>query len=314
MDNVGKSEVDLSHLSTFCTVVEAGSISRAAKELFVTQPAISLKIQELEDYYQVQLLDRTNKGITPTEIGLYLYGEAQKVIAMLASIEREIELTRNPIEDLNVGASCTIGNSALPCTLLIFQKKFPGYSISIEIGNTQDVFEKLISRRIEIGLVEGPIDKAWRKNLSDEQITVKKITQTRLILVSAENGTYHDVNRVNLEELKKMPLILREQGSGIRATFEHTIIAQKFQLSDFNIIYEMNTSNSIVSAVASDMGVALLPVMALRKELRHKILKAITVKDIQFKHDFHLIYRENSKKKSHQEFVNLVSSKERGFC
>ena len=306
--------MDLNHLSIFCRVVEAGSISRAAKELFVTQPAISLKIQELEDHYQVQLLDRTNRGVSPTEIGLYLYGEAQKVIAQLASIEREIELTRNPIEDLHVGASCTIGNSALPCTLLIFQKRFPGYSISIDIGNTQEVIEKILSRRIEIGLVEGPIDKDWKEQLGSENIIVKKITQTRLILAAASNGSYQDLKNATLDQLRDMPLIIRETGSGIRATFEHTIASKQLDFNDFNVIYEMNTTNSIVSAVSSNMGVALLPAIALRKELRHKILKSITIKDAQFKHDFHLLYRDSSKKNSHREFVNLLSSKERGFC
>ncbi len=306
--------MDLNHLSIFCRVVEAGSISRAAKELFVTQPAISLKIQELEDHYQVQLLDRTNRGVSPTEIGLYLYGEAQKVIAQLASIEREIELTRNPIEDLHVGASCTIGNSALPCTLLIFQKRFPGYSISIDIGNTQEVIEKILSRRIEIGLVEGPVNKESREQLADEGVVIKKITQTRLILAAATNGLHRELKNITISELMKMPLITREKGSGIRATFEHAIAARNLNPEDFNVLYEMNTTNAIVSAVASNMGVALLPAIALRKELRHKILKSITLKDAQFKHDFHLLYRDSSKKNSHREFVNLLSSKERGFC
>jgi LysR family transcriptional regulator, transcriptional activator of the cysJI operon len=306
--------MDLNHLSTFCTVVEAGSISRAAKELFVTQPAISLKIQELEDHYQVQLLDRTNKGITPTEIGLYLYSEAQKVIAMLANIEREIELTRNPIEDLVVGASSTIGNSALPCTLLIFQKNFPGYSISIDLGNTKNIFEKILSRRVEIGLVEGPIEQEWKKQLLKEDVTVKKITQTKLVLIAGSNSQFSEIDAINIEGLRELPIIAREKGSGIRNTFEQTVTNKGLNLKDFNILYEMNTSNSIVSAVASGMGVALLPVMALRKELHHKILKAITIKNAQFRHDFYLLYRNSSKKQSHREFVNLIISENRGFC
>ncbi len=306
--------MDLSHLSTFCTVVEAGSITRAAKELFVTQPAISQKIQELEEHYQVQLLDRTNKGITPTEIGLYLYSEAQKVIAMLASIEREIELTRNPIEDLVVGASSTLGNTALPCTLLIFQKNFPGYSISIDIGNTQQIYEKIISRRIEIGLIEGPVLPDWKEQLLKEDITTEHITQTDLILVAGSSGQYSKIKSLTLEELKNLPIITREVGSGIRATFEEVIKHNGHKMSDFNILYEMNTSSSIVSAVASDMGVALLPIMALRKELHHNVLKAITIKDTQFKHEFYLLYRNGSKKKSQKEFVNLIISPNRGFC
>jgi DNA-binding transcriptional LysR family regulator len=306
--------MDLSHLKTFCTVVEAGSISKAAKELFVTQPAISLKVQELEEHYQVQLLDRTNKGVIPTEVGLFVYGEAQKVMALMASIEREIELSRNPIEDLTVGVSSTVGNSALPCTLLIFRGKYPGYNITTDIGNTTEIIEKILSRRVEIALVEGPISHSWREELAKEDISIKKIAQTRLILVAGNSGQYGETAAMDLDELTKAPLIMREDGSGIKTTFEQVIASKGLSLQDFNIIYELTTSNSIASAVASDMGYALLPVMSLRKELRHKILKNITLKDIQFRHDFNLLYRNDSKKLSHKAFIDLVSSKERGFC
>ncbi len=306
--------MDLGHLSAFCTVVEAGGISRAAKELFVTQPAISLKIQELEDHYQVQLLDRTNKGVTPTEVGLYIYGEAQKLIALLANIEREIELNRNPIEDLVIGASSTAGNSALPCTLLIYKGRHPGYNITLDLGNTVQILEKLLSRRIEIALVEGPICQEWRENLANEDVTVKKIAQTKLILAASSTGQYHDTVSISLEELSDVPLIMREEGSGIRATFEQAVANKGLSMQDFNIVYELSTSSSIVSAVASGMGLALLPAMALRKELRHKILKSIPIKNIQFRQDFNLLYRSNSKKRSHKAFIELVSSKERGFC
>lgn len=306
--------MDLAHLSTFCTVVEAGSISKAAKELFVTQPAISLKIQELEEHYQVQLLDRTNKGISPTEVGLFVYGEAQKVMALIASIEREIDLSRNPIEDLSIGASSTIGNSILPCTLLIYRGRNPGYNLTVDIGNTTQVVEKLVSRRVEIALVEGPINHSWREILAKEDINIKKIAQTRLILVAGNSGQYRETTSLNLEELLEMPLIMREEGSGIRTTFEQVVATKELSIQDFNIIYEMSSSSSIISAVASDMGLALLPVMALRKELRHKILKNIGLTDIKFKHDFNLLSRNDSKKLSHKAFIDLISSKERGFC
>ena len=233
---------------------------------------------------------------------------------MLANIEREIELTRNPIEDLVVGASSTIGNSALPCTLLIFQKNFPGYSISIDIGNTVNIFQKILSRRVEIGLVEGPIEQEWKEQLLKEDVTIKKIAQTKLVLVAGSNSQFNEIDTINIEDLRELPIIAREKGSGIRTTFEETVTSKGLDLRDFHILYEMNTSNSIVSAVASGMGVALLPVMALRKELHHKILRAITIKNAQFRHNFYLLYRNGSKKQSHREFVNLIISENRGFC
>lgn len=307
--------MDLSHFKTFCTVIEAGSISKAAKELFVTQPAVSLKIQELEDYYKAQLLDRTNRGVQPTEIGLYVYGEAQKVQALMASIKREIEMRRNPTEDLCIGASSTLGNFALPCTMFVFREKFPGFQVTIDVGNATEVMEKLVSRRVEIGVIEGPIDNSWQERLASEDIIIKKIAETRMILATGSTGRFRNIKSAKAEDLKNLPFLIREKGSGIRATIEQTMAKKKLDINTFSQVHEMHTTSAILSAVSADIGITILPAMTMRKELRHKILKPIRLEDLQFRHDISLLFYEGSMKQSYNAFVELVSNpKERGFC
>ncbi len=307
--------MDLNHLTTFCTVIEAGSISKAARELYVTQPAISQKIQELEEHYKAQLLDRTNRGVQPTEIGLYVYSEAQKVQALMANIKREIESRRNPTEELSIGASTTVGNFALPCTMFVFREKFPGYQVNTEIGNATEIIEKLLSHRVEIGMIEGPIGKIWKDRLASEDIAYCEIAQTRMILVIGSSGRFGTIKSIKLEELTKMPLLVREKGSGIRATIESTLAQKGYSLDNFEQLHELNTTSAIISAVTSDLGATLLPTMALRKELRHKILKPIKVENTQFRHNISLLYQENSMKHSYNAFVELVNNpQERGFC
>jgi len=307
--------MDLNHLTTFCTVIEAGSISKAARELYVTQPAISQKIQELEEHYKAQLLDRTNRGVQPTEIGLYVYSEAQKVQALMANIKREIESRRNPTEELSIGASTTVGNFALPCTMFVFREKFPGYQVNTEVGNATEIIEKLLSHRVEIGMIEGPIGKIWKERLASEDIAYCEIAQTRMILVVGGSGRFGEIKSIKLEELTKMPLLVREKGSGIRATIESTLAQKGYSLDNFEQLHELNTTSAIISAVTSDLGATLLPTMALRKELRHKILKPIKVENVQFRHNINLLYQENSMKHSYNAFVELVNNpQERGFC
>ncbi len=307
--------MDLNHLTTFCTVIEAGSISKAARELYVTQPAISQKIQELEEHYKAQLLDRTNRGVQPTEIGLYVYSEAQKVQALMANIKREIESRRNPTEELSIGASTTVGNFALPCTMFVFREKFPGYQVNTEVGNATEIIEKLLSHRVEIGMIEGPIGKIWKERLASEDIAYCEIAQTRMILVVGGSGRFGKIKSIKLEELTKMPLLVREKGSGIRATIESTLAQKGYSLDNFEQLHELNTTSAIISAVTSDLGATLLPTMALRKELRHKILKPIKVENVQFRHNINLLYQENSMKHSYNAFVELVNNpQERGFC
>jgi LysR family transcriptional regulator, transcriptional activator of the cysJI operon len=306
--------MDINHLITYCTVIEAGSISRAAKELYVTQPAISQKIQELEEYYQVQLLERTNRGIKPNETGLFLYSEAQKVLSLMANIQRELDQIRNPSEEISVGASSTIGNFALPCTMLAFRKRYPGYNVSINIDNSENQINKIIGHRLEIALVEGPLKPKVIQQLANEGIAVSKIARTKLILIAKCDGKYRDINRLSLRELIEAPFITREVGSGIRATIENVLTKNAVSINEFKTLHELNTISSIISAVTSDIGVALLPVMALRKELRYKIVKPIRIEGFIFHHDLIMLYQINSKKKSHKAFVELINSEERGFC
>ncbi len=309
------NNMDISHLTTFCTVVESGSISKAARELYVTQPAITQKIQELEEYYQAQLLDRTNRGVQPTEIGLYVYSEAQKIQGLLANMKREIGSLRNPSEELLIGASTTVGNYALPCTMFVFREKFPGFQVGIEIGNATEIFEKLLSRRIEIGIIEGPVDKPWIDRLASEDLSCLEIAQTRMILAVDSQGQFGGLKCVKLEDLAKMPLLVREEGSGIRATIERTLSQKGYSLKQFKQLHELSTTGAIIAAVTSGLGATLLPTMALRKELRHNILRPVRVENVQFKHPISLLYQENSKKYSYNAFVELVSDPlERGFC
>ncbi len=306
--------MDINHLSTYCVVIEAGSISRAAKELYVTQPAISQKIQDLEEHYQVQLLERTNRGIKPTEIGLFLYSEAQKVLALTANIQREINAIKNPSEELAVGASSTIGNFALPCTMLAFRNRHPGYSVSIDIDNSDNLIKKMLGHRIEIALVEGPLKPNLTQQIAEEGIAIKRIAQTKLILITKADGRYRDLKFVGIKELIDLPFITREVGSGIRASIEKVLIEKGFSINSFKILHELNTINSIVSAVTSDIGVALLPAMSVRKEIRYKIVKPIRIKELKFKHELNLLYHDHARKQSYKAFIKLINSKDRGFC
>lgn len=306
--------MDFSHLLIFCTVVDSGSISRAAKRLFVTQPSISVKIQELEEHYQVKLLERTNKGVHPTEVGLFVYDEAERILQMLENIQRQIERFRDTAEELCVGASGTIGNYALPCTLFLFKERYPDYNIILDIDNSSRVIDKVLNRKVEIGLVEGPISDTVREAVTGEGFNTKKILHTELLLITPNTAPYSDVELVTLDDFQEIPLIIREQGSGIRLTMEKALGDSGLSLSKCNVVLELNSINGIVSAVSSGKGVSLLPRMALRKELRHRILKSLKVENISFRHDFNLLYHPGVKKNSYSTFVKLLGSKDRGFC
>jgi LysR family transcriptional regulator, transcriptional activator of the cysJI operon len=307
--------MDFSSLKAYCTVVETGSISKAARKLFITQPALSVKIQGLEKFYQETLLDRTNKGITPTETGMLVYNQGQKILTIMENIEKEIQRNKLPVRELTVGAASTIGNYALPCTVYVFSERFPDYKISLEISNSENVAESVLNRTVEMGLVEGPLTETLRKTLSQEGIKTRVIARNELFLIVPNNEKYTEIKTITLEELRQLPLIIREKGSGIRNTVESVLSEAGITLKDLSVILELNTTNSITSAVASGKGVSLLPKMALRKELNYKIVKALTVDGISFNHDFTLLYHnaENGRP-PYNAFLKFLHSKDRGFC
>ncbi len=307
--------MDLNCLKSFCTVVEAGSISKAAKKLFMTQPALSVKIRELENQYQTKLLERSNIGVKPTETGLLVYKQGQKVLSLSDNIQREIEKTKSIYQELSIGAANTIGNFALPCTLYIFKERNPNFNIKLSISNSEEVAEKILLQKVEMGLIEGPLSSEFKQSLSQEGIKTKKIAKSELILVVRNNKKWQDIDTISVKDFIKLPLIIRESGSGIRSTILKTLSDNEITINELNIILELNTINAITSTVAANKGVSLLPKMALRKELRHKILKAVKIEGLTFEHDFTLLYRPiKTNTELNKTFLNFLNSSERGFC
>ncbi len=314
-NGLGLVTMDLSALKAFCTVVDSGSISKAARKLFMTQPALSVKIQRLEKYYQEPLLERTHKGIKPTESGIMLYRQGQKSLTILDNVKREIEKSRKPIKELVVGAASTIGNYALPCTVYVFSQRHPDFKISLGISNTENVIEKALSRTVELGLVEGPLSKSQQQSLAQEDIAIEVIDHNELSVIVPDHELFQDKKSVTLEELRKLPLILREKGSGIRNTIEFSLAAKGLRLQDFNVAVELNTIDAIKSSVIANKGISLLPKMALRKELRYKMLKTLTVDGIEFHHDFSLLYNnERTESTPYSAFLEFIQSQDRSFC
>ena len=282
--------MNLNYLDSFCLVVKTGSITKAAQKLHISQPALSLQIQELENIFQTVLLERSNKGVRPTEMGQLVFTYGQKILNLLKNLQKKIDLRRENLKvELFVGASSSIGNFALPCSIYIFKEKFPQHNIFIDISDTKTVLEKMMEGSISVGVVEGPLDISF-KELKAANFKTKKIAHDELVVIAPYNSKWQDKNQITIQELKELPLILREKGSGIRETIEETLREKNISVEDLNITLELNSISAIISAVAAEKGVSILPKMALRKELRHRTLKALKVEGITFHHPIFLVH------------------------
>ena len=306
--------MNISHLEAFCLAVKTGSITKTARLLHISQPALSLQIQDLENSLQTILLARNNKGVSPTAMGEIVFNYSTKIIKLAENMRKEIDrLKEDVLEDLIVGASCTVGNFALPCSIYIFKEEFEAHDISLHISSVEDVLEKLISGSISVGVIEGSVSGYLKEIIKAEGLQSKRIARDELVLIAPYDEWEH-VSEISKDELSELAFIFREKGCGIRETIEETFMKNDIDMDDLNIRLELNSTNAIISSVAAGNGVSILPKMALRKELRHRTLKALKIKDITFAHNIYLLISPQSKSKLSAKFIDFLSSPSRGFC
>ena len=281
--------MDLGHLHVFCTVLETGSISNAARKLFVSQPTISMKISELEEHYQVKLLERTNKGVKPTEEGLFVYREGQKLLSMAQNMERQLNEKKDCcFEELHVGSSSTFGGYILPCRIMQFQDLNPHYRINLNIRSNSQVLAQLLAGTIDVGFVEGSLPSELVNQCHSENLVVELLAEDELVVVTSKLAPGKDT--IEWSSFEMMPLILKSKGSGIRTVFDLFLAQNHLSSDELNIVLELNRINALVSAVASGKGVSLLP----RAVLSQESLKQIRFEEHTIKYNYYIIYNPKS--------------------
>lgn len=296
--------MNFQYLHAFYVTVKANSISKAAKLLHVTQPGLSMQIQTLEKELQVDLLIRSNKGVELTEAGRILFDYADAILSLQDNAERDLKSLKNARKQLLIGSCKTVGEYALPCSIYIYKHENKNVDVNLEISNTDTVIKKLLDRSINIGIIQGKVKEANLKTL--------KITSDKLLLVTAL-----PIMReyISIDELKKLPIVIREKGSGSRKTIEYYLQAKQVNLSELNVLYELNSMEAIKSSVVAGKGFAFLSELSIKRELRDGVLKKIQIEDLTIESDFHVAYREEYVLQSHEEdFIRFLRSNKRGFC
>lgn len=224
-------------LKVFQSVAKNLSFTKASQELFVSQPAITKHIQELEAYYQTRLFDRQGSKISLTKSGELLLKHSEKILDDYKQLEYEMHLLHNEyIGELKLGASTTIAQYVLPPLLADFIAKFPQINLSLINGNSRGVEAALQEHRIDLGLVEGIFrlpNLKYTPFLQDELVAVVH-THSKLA-VSDE---------IAPEDLPNIPLVLRERGSGTLDVFERSLLRHNLKLSSLNVLMYLGSTRA----------------------------------------------------------------------
>lgn len=307
--------MNLQAIESFCLVVKMGSISKAAKELHISQPALSLQIQELEYQLDAILLERSNRGVTPTELGDIVNEYGLRLIALANNLRKEIEQFNNVQDELIISTSSTVGQYALPCTLYVFHERYPGKKVHSKILHTREAIEMAISGGSDFAIIEGPLTEDEKQHLKNEGLVVQRIARDELVLIAPYNEEWMDVEEVSIKDFDKYNWILREVGSGIRYTIDSKLEQEGIATDGFHVVMEHDQTSAIISSVAANRGLSILPRLSVKKELHYKSLKAVRIQEFLIYHTISLIYNPKKVKSTlANNFLQLIISKDRGFC
>jgi len=261
-----------SRLKIFCTVAETGSFTRAARIVHLSQPAVSLQIQSLEELYETKLFDKTEGKISLTPAGRILYERAKGILEQFTEIEKEINRITGTMKGaVNLGASTTLGNYILPYIIAEFKKIHPKINIKMHVGNTARIENLLVSGFINFGIVEGKISK--------RNITVENVMSDQLMLVAHPRHPLTRKKSVSIIDLTTEPFILREEGSGTRQKIEEFLRYHGLSVRDLHIVLILGSTESVKTAVETGSGIAMVSRWSVKKELENGRLKIIKLKE-----------------------------------
>jgi DNA-binding transcriptional LysR family regulator len=274
-------------LKVFCTVAETKSFSKASEIIHLTQPAVSLQIQALEEVYETKLFDRTSSTVMLTPAGEILYKYAKEILTLFASAEKDIgEITGLVKGSISVGASTTIGNYVLPSVISDFKRKNLKIKIHLQVGNTKRIVDFLNAGNIDLGIVEGDVSKY--------KIKTEKLIADELCLIVPMNHPWAKKKEVSIFDILKEPFIFREEGSGTRQVIEKYLSKRGISPHKMKITTILGSTEAIKEAVENGTGLSIVSKWAVRGERRYGSLDIVKFKEGKMLREFSLIFSRTS--------------------
>lgn len=271
----------LRHLRIFTAVCDTGSATAAGELLYIAQPSVSLAVAELEEYYGIKLFDRIGKRLHITEAGKHFYQYAAHIVGLFDDMEKEVRNFDN-IGIIRLGTSVTIGNYLMPGYVSEFKEMHPELEVKVTIDNSDTIEQHVLSNRIDLGLIEGIVHSPY--------IAGHCFRKDELVLICANAHSFSGRTDLDLAEVLKEDLLLREPGSAGREIFDSAATALGFEVKP---AWESASTQAIVRAVKANLGVSVLPYLLVKDSLDRQEISRFRLKDLHFDRKFRVIYHKN---------------------
>ncbi len=285
----------LRHIRIFAAVCEAGcNTTKAAEHLHMTQPAVSLAISELENYYGVKLFDRIARRLYISEAGVRFLEYSKSIMLTFDDMEKTV---RDWDEKgvVRVGASISIGSKLMPAYAAEFRKSHPETKLTVRIDRSAKLEKALEENLLDIALIEGIVHDA---NLYSEDYMEDRLA----VIVKPE--LYGDNKIFSAEEFLGMDFLLREKGSGTREIFEASLSSKSYPLPD--PVWESLSTAALVNAAQNGLGAAVVPRRMVEDRIAAGDVEEIFVNGLDFSRKYKIVYHKDKKlTKSASEFLGI---------
>ena len=269
------------HLIIFLAVAQQGSMSSAAKTLYLSQPTVSQAIRELEKHYNGLLFDRLGKKLYLTDRGKLLLPLAEDLVQQFRQVE-ELMLNQGQSSTLKLGSTITVGTCLTPSVVMDLQKIFPELNVYSYVSNTRDIEEKLLKSELDAAVVEGEI-------ISPDLIVLPVIDDSLVLAVGKEHPFYGR-EHLTVNDLQGQRFSMRESGSGTRQLFED--YAARHQLS-YTTAWEANSPRVLLNAVLYNQVLSVMSLRLMQHELKHGFIHVFYQTGGEWNRKFKLVYHKN---------------------
>lgn len=250
-------------LRVFITAAKTLNFTKCAEQLFISQPAVSKHIGELESRYKVQLFERSGSRLALTEAGRVMLEHAERIADGYRRLQYEMDLFTDRLGgELKVGASTTIAQYVLPQVLARFTARFPEVKVSLASGNSEQVEAALARHDTDLGLVES--------SARHPGFHYEPFIPDELVLIASTKGRYGRCDQVTLAELQTVPLVLRESGSGTLEVISKYLAAADVRLASLRVVMQLGSTESIKSFVRNSDAMAIVSVASIVDELQRR--------------------------------------------
>jgi len=298
--------MNIDSLKLFQRVVKAKSISKVANRAHISQSALSQMINRIEDTLGHKLLNRSNKGVFPTDMGQVVMKYSENIILNYEKMIQDMERLEKKMDTVRINATWSLVNYSLPCILYRVKRMYPTHKYELVSSSNDNTLRDIQNDICDLGFVSGEVN--------DDSLYVHRVGMEKVVLVSAFN---HDIpDKIHFEDLMKHEFVTLKNIDSINSCLNRELAQAGLGFDDLNIIFDVDSISAVKASIENNYGVSFLPYTAVKRELYERRYKLIEVEGLNMDYDIHLVSKPLNKiSPSVRESVEtLIEIGREGFC